>query len=83
VLHTQFDFVEPNAKDEFDVQKLLITAEEISTVKEQIVSTWEKIHHHEFYTGCGKPDCEWCNFTKENKIYTSLIEEETLSDEEE
>lgn len=76
VLHTQFDFVEPNAKDEFDIQKLSITAEEMAKVKEQITTTWEQIQQHNFYTGCGKPDCEWCNFAKNNKIYSSLIEEE-------
>ena len=75
VLHTQFDFVEPNSKDEFDMQKLFITAEEIDKVKEQIVSVWDKINEHDFYTGCGKDDCAWCNFAKNNKIYSSLIEE--------
>lgn len=76
VLHTQFDFVEPNDKDEFDIQKLSITAEEVEKVKEQISFAWQQIQQHNFYTGCGKPDCEWCNFAKDNKIYTSLIEEE-------
>ena len=78
VLHTQFDFVEPNAKDEFDILKLSITAEEVETVKQQITDSWAKIEQHDFYTGCGKPDCEWCNFTKNNKLYTSLLEEESL-----
>jgi DNA helicase-2/ATP-dependent DNA helicase PcrA len=77
VLHTQFDFVEPNDRDEFDVEKLFITAEEVEKVKEQTTSAWEQIQQHHFYTGCGKPECEWCHFAKDNKIYISLIEEET------
>lgn len=77
VLNTQFDFIEPNDKDEFDIQKLSISAEEAAVVKKQITECWEKIQQHEFYTGCGKPDCEWCNFAKNNKLYTSLIEEDT------
>lgn len=76
VQHTQFDFVEPNAKDEFDIQKLSIPAEDVETVKQQITESWTKIQQHDFYTGCGKPDCEWCNFTKNNKLYSSLLEEE-------
>jgi DNA helicase II / ATP-dependent DNA helicase PcrA len=76
VLYTQFDFVEPNSKDEFDILKLSITLEEIETVKKQIIESWNKIKQHDFYIGCGKPDCEWCNFVKNNKIYISLIEEE-------
>jgi DNA helicase-2/ATP-dependent DNA helicase PcrA len=78
VLHTQFDFVEPNAKDEFDLQKLSITAEEAATVKEQITTVWEKIQRHDFYTGCGKPECEWCRFAKENKLYLRLETEEPV-----
>ncbi|MGH2563970.1 MAG: PD-(D/E)XK nuclease family protein, partial [Ginsengibacter sp.] len=58
VLHTQFDFVEPNSKDEFDIEKLSIPMEEIEQVKKQITDVWEKIQQHDFYTGCGKPDCE-------------------------
>jgi DNA helicase-2/ATP-dependent DNA helicase PcrA len=76
VLHTQFDFVEPNAKDEFDLQKLSITAEEAAMVKEQITTVWKKIHQHDFYTGCGKPECEWCRFAIENKLYLRLEAEE-------
>ncbi|MEO8403829.1 MAG: ATP-dependent DNA helicase [Chitinophagaceae bacterium] len=81
VLHTQFDFVEPNQKDGFDIQKLAITIEETEVVKKQITDTWTKIQAHDFYTGCGKPDCEWCNFAKNNKIYASLKEEETETEE--
>jgi DNA helicase-2/ATP-dependent DNA helicase PcrA len=51
-------------------------------VLEQITNTWEKIQAHDFYTGCGKPDCHWCNFVKEHKLYTSLheIEEENVAE---
>ena len=81
VLHTQFDFVEPNGKDEFAIQKLFITAEEVDKVKEQIVTVWDKIHQHDFYTGCGKPECAWCKFAKDNKIYSSLIEADSEPEE--
>jgi DNA helicase-2/ATP-dependent DNA helicase PcrA len=79
VMHTQFDFVEPDKENEFYLQKLNITIEEVELVKKQITDVWEKIRQHDFYTGCGKHDCNWCNFAKNNKIYTSLIEEESLS----
>ena len=48
VLHTQFDFVEPNSKDEFDIQKLSITAEEVEKVKEQIVKYGTKFNNMTF-----------------------------------
>ncbi len=79
VLEIQFDYVEPNAKAEFDIMRLNITHEEVETVTTQLTETWQKIQQHEFYTGCGKPDCDWCNFTKDNKIAAALheVEEET------
>jgi DNA helicase II / ATP-dependent DNA helicase PcrA len=83
VLHIQFDFVEPNAKDDFDLIRLSITGEEVEAVKKQIVNAWQQIQQHNFYTGCGKPECDWCNFAKNNKIYTSLIEEEPEPEEQE
>ena len=78
VLHTQFDFVEPDEKDEFHIERLLITQQEIKQVMEQVADVWEKIQQHDFYTGCGKPDCDWCNFVKDNKIYLRLEEEEPV-----
>ncbi|MGB3005302.1 MAG: ATP-dependent DNA helicase, partial [Chitinophagaceae bacterium] len=67
VLHIQFDFVEPNTKDEFDIQKTPITTDDVTVVKQQISNAWEQIQQHNFYTGCGEPDCDWCNFAKDNK----------------
>jgi DNA helicase-2/ATP-dependent DNA helicase PcrA len=81
VQHTQFDFIEPNDNGVFVIERLSISKEEEAQVKKQIEETWEKIQRHEFYTGCGKPDCEWCNFAKDNKLYISLIEEEEAEPE--
>jgi len=74
VLLTQFDFVEPNTKNDFDIEKLDITKEEVDIVTKQITDTWGKIQEQDFYTGCGKPDCEWCNFTKNNNLAVALHE---------
>lgn len=75
VLHTQFDFVEPDSKGEFIIEKIFITTEDVQQVNQQIAEVWKKIQQHDFYTGCGETDCEWCNFTKDNKIYIRLEEE--------
>jgi len=45
-------------------------------VREQIQLVWEKIQARDFYTGCGKEDCHWCNFVKTNKLQVGFIEEE-------
>lgn len=76
VLYAQFDFVEPVNDDKFIIEKIPITAVDENHVKQQIREVWERIRLHDFYTGCGEPDCEWCNFAKNNKIYIRLEEEE-------
>jgi DNA helicase-2/ATP-dependent DNA helicase PcrA len=78
VLHTQFDFIEPDKNDEFYIERIDISVEEIQHVIKQITDTWEKIQQHDFYTGCGKPDCEWCNFAKDNRLYLKLEEVEPV-----
>ena len=74
---TEFDFIEPDKKKNYRKEKLVIRPEDITTVMQQISSTWEKIQNREFYTGCGKEDCHWCNFVKTNKLAVALHELET------
>jgi len=68
VISTEFDFIEPNNKKVYIKQKLFIKAEDEAIVTRQITETWARIQNHEFYTGCGKEDCHWCNFVKNNKL---------------
>lgn len=78
-ISTEFDFVEP-VKDEYKTEKIIITPGDIAVVKQQISEVWSKIQRHEFNKGCGKEDCHWCNFVKDNKLYIALHE---LAEEEE
>ena len=72
VISTEFDFVEPDKKGAYRKEKIIITPQDIETVKQQVVTTWEKIQARDFYTGCGKEDCYWCNFVKDNKLAVAL-----------
>ncbi|MBM3433071.1 MAG: ATP-dependent helicase [Bacteroidetes bacterium] len=76
VLEACFDFVEPNDNDAFDRERIEIRAEDVEYVTQQLSEAWQKIQNREFNTGCGKEDCEWCNFTKEHKLYAALEEDE-------
>jgi len=80
VMSSEFDFVEPDKKKEYRKVKIPVSQDDISFVTEQITFTWQKIQNREFYIGCGKPDCHWCNFVKTNKLAIALheIEEEEL-----
>ncbi len=71
---SEFDFIEPNNKKEYKKIKLFITPEDIGIVKAQIKTAWDKIQSHDFYTGCGKPDCHWCEFVKTNNMAVALHE---------
>jgi ATP-dependent DNA helicase UvrD/PcrA len=72
----EFQFIEPNEKELFDVKKVIVLPEHEEVVRKQITTTWNKIQSQDFYTGCGKPDCHWCNFVKDHNLYVSLHEAE-------
>ena len=74
VVSTEFDFIEPDKKKEYRKIKLEILPEDITTVTHQITDSWQKIQNREFYTGCGKLDCHWCNFVKTNNLAVALHE---------
>lgn len=79
VVSTEFDFIEPDKKKEYRKEKIMITAADTETVKQQLTDVWEKIQAHDFYTGCGKEDCHWCGFVKDNQLAITLndiVEEE-------
>jgi len=84
VVSAEFDFVEPNKKKEFEKIAVNITDADITTVTQQVKQVWEKIQQKDFYTGCGKEDCHWCNFVKTNELAVALHEmksEEEVAEE--
>ncbi len=82
VVSTEFDFIEPDKKKNYRKEKVVISPADIITVTQQITDTWEKIQNRDFYTGCGKEDCHWCNFVKTNNLAIALhsLEEEPTED---
>ena len=81
-ISTEFDFVEPDKKKVYHKEKLTITPEDITTVTQQITSSWAKIQAREFYTGCGKEECHWCEFVKTNNLAIALHDLEEEREEE-
>lgn len=71
VVSAEFEFVEP-VKSAYKTEQVHILPEDIAVVSEQIKTVYEKIRKHEFSTGCGKKECQWCNFVKEH--YRSALE---------
>ncbi|MGC4035237.1 MAG: ATP-dependent DNA helicase [Chitinophagaceae bacterium] len=81
VVSSEFDFIEPDKKKKYRREKVVITPADITTVTQQITTTWQKIQDRDFYTGCGKPDCHWCEFVKTNNLAVTLHDVEEESDE--
>ena len=76
VVSTEFDFIEPDKKRVYRKARIFISQNDIDFVSDQIKTVWHKIQNHDFYTGCGKPDCHWCNFVKTNNLTVALHEQE-------
>jgi DNA helicase-2/ATP-dependent DNA helicase PcrA len=72
-ISTSFEFIEP-VDDDYKTEKIVVTPQDVTTVTQQIKNVWEKIQNQEFKTGCGKKDCEWCNFVKTNNMAVALHE---------
>ncbi len=70
-MSTTFEFIEP-VNNQYFTENLVIMANDITTVTQQIKTVWNKIQNREFKTGCGKADCEWCQFIKTNQLAVAL-----------
>jgi DNA helicase II / ATP-dependent DNA helicase PcrA len=77
VISTEFDFVEPNDKKEYQKEKIIINPNDLEIVGQQITTVYQKIKNKEFYTGCGKENCRYCNFVKNNELAIGFEEEKT------
>jgi DNA helicase-2/ATP-dependent DNA helicase PcrA len=74
VISTEFDFIEPGKEKGYQKIKLYVGPGDIETVTQQIATVWQKIQDRDFYKGCGKAGCHWCNFVKDNKLHVALHE---------
>jgi len=78
VISTIFEFVEPVNEGEYHKEKIVIAPDDIAEVTDQIKTVYQKILAHDFNTGCGKKECDWCHFAKSNfrQIGNVMQEEE-------
>jgi DNA helicase-2/ATP-dependent DNA helicase PcrA len=83
VIDTIFDFVEPVSEGEYYREKYVISPADIELVTEQITDTYAKIMAHEFSTGCGEKECDWCHFVKTNFKQAEVVLNAVSEEEEE
>ncbi|MBM3412857.1 MAG: ATP-dependent helicase [Bacteroidetes bacterium] len=79
-ISAEFDFIEPDKQKEYQRKKIIVTPADVEIVKEQIKMVWDKIQAKDFYTGCGKEKCHWCNFVKSHQLAVELHELEEGND---
>lgn len=77
----EIDFVEPDKDGKYRKEKVVLNPDHIEVVKDQIREVHKGVMAHDF-TGCGEPDCQWCNFVKENFESKNLKMDETYLEEE-
>jgi DNA helicase-2/ATP-dependent DNA helicase PcrA len=62
-----FEYLERNKGNAYSHKVVFIPEDEL-VVKEQIRSAYNRIKNYEFEEGCGKEDCTWCSFIKDNSL---------------
>lgn len=74
----KIDYVEPDPKTgQNRFKKIDLQPSHLRTVTKQITDSYAKIKNHEFYEGCGKPNCHWCNFTLKHELNDRYVDELT------
>lgn len=74
-------WIEDDKKGNFRYDDLPFSNHDAQWMKTLILETWAKIQRHEFSTGCGKPDCAWCNMHRERQFFDVPEPEEVDLDE--
>ena len=69
----EIDYTTPDKKkNEFKKVHFKLSYDEVEIVREQIRDVYTRVQAHDFFEGCGKKDCKWCNFTNEHLTVNSM-----------
>jgi DNA helicase II / ATP-dependent DNA helicase PcrA len=77
----EISYLEPDTKGVFKSKILDIDSKDVEILRGLISTSWERIQAFDF-KGCGKKECNWCRFIKNNQTIDSFtnIETEYLDD---
>jgi DNA helicase-2/ATP-dependent DNA helicase PcrA len=77
VVRGLFDYIQRgNKSNEFRRIEIPFFEQEELVVRQQLKSSYASIMNHEFDKGCGKEDCNWCNFAKRYELIRPMQEVE-------
>ena len=70
------DFVEKDDNGKYHKNGIDVGALETEIVGTQLKDAYENIMNHQFTPGCGKEDCNWCNFVNKNMSAAAFTQDE-------
>ncbi len=73
----RFDYLQKSKTGEYKQITVPVFPQDETTVRQQLKESYTSIMNHEFNTGCGKPDCYWCNFARKYTLVRPK-EDETI-----
>ncbi|MBK7872430.1 MAG: ATP-dependent helicase [Saprospiraceae bacterium] len=75
-------WLDADSKGQFTSKSIDFSSKDTVFLRQLIQETYARIMNHEFYEGCGKSDCQWCNFLRKNVTVDSFseVEVEELDD---
>ena len=68
----EIDYMEKDKKDSFKRVSYPLQAADVEVVRAQVREVYASIRQHDFFEGCGKETCKWCNFTREHLTVDSM-----------
>ncbi len=69
-------YLETDSKGTFPSKTVVFDDEGVRMISDMIEDTHKSIMEQDFYKGCGKPTCKWCNFVKRNIMPDTFTDEE-------
>ena len=71
----EIDYMETDKKEDFKRVSYQLQVADVETVRAQVRHVYASIQQHDFFEGCGKEYCKWCNFTKAHLTVDSMRSE--------
>jgi DNA helicase-2/ATP-dependent DNA helicase PcrA len=65
----------PDFQENFGTKTLVFEDDEVHLFQQLIKEVYDKIMQHDFYEGCGKKTCQWCEFVKTQVLPDSVFNE--------
>ncbi len=72
----EISYLETDKKNKFPIKSLIFNNDDERLVGEMMVESFKNIKNQNFYEGCGKDTCKWCNFVKKNIMIDSFTDED-------